>query len=116
MVPVVEDREVLAVAGEVVGETGAGERVGDRVRGEARCPLLAVGHDRRAGRLHPLDRVAARLVLLGDEIVVAGLALVVRGVRLLQAGRSRQRADGLGRDGHDVPNLAAAKRSVCVGH
>ena len=48
VVAVVEDREELAVAGEVVGEAGAGERVGDRVGGEARLALLAVGDDRLA--------------------------------------------------------------------
>jgi hypothetical protein len=51
VVAVVEDREELAVAGEVVGEAGARERVGDRVGGEARLALLAVGDDRLAGLL-----------------------------------------------------------------
>ena len=60
MVPVVEDREELAVAGEVVREAGARERVGDRVGREARLALLAVGDDRLAGRLEALDRVLAR--------------------------------------------------------
>ena len=57
---VVEDREVLAVAGEVVGQPGARERVGDRVGGEARLALLAVGDDRLARRLEaPIESSAA---------------------------------------------------------
>ena len=80
VVAVVEDREELAVAGEVVGQAGAGERVGDRVGGEARLALLAVGDDRLAGLLQAPDRVLGRLVLLGlqrgevDLAVVVGLA------------------------------------------
>ena len=61
---VVEDGEELAVAGEVVGQAGARERVGDRVGGEARLALLAVGDDRLAGRLQALDRVLGGRVLL----------------------------------------------------
>ena len=51
VVAVVEDREELPVAGEIVGQAGAGQRVGDRVGGEARLALLAVGDDRLTGRL-----------------------------------------------------------------
>ena len=60
VVAVVEDREVLAVAGEVVGQPGARERVGDRVGREARLALLAVGDDRLADLLEPADRVLGR--------------------------------------------------------
>jgi len=51
VVAVVEDREELPVARQVVGQTRARERVRDRVRGEAGLPLLAVGDDRLAGLL-----------------------------------------------------------------
>ena len=68
MVAVVEDREELPVAGEVVREAGARERVGDRVGREARLALLAVGDDRLTGLLEALDRVLGRRVLLGLEL------------------------------------------------
>ena len=48
MMAVIEDREELPVPGQVLGQAGAGERVRDRVRREARLPLLAVGDDRLA--------------------------------------------------------------------
>ena len=64
VVAVVEDREELAVAGEVVGQAGAGQRVRDRVGREARLALLAVGDDRLADLLQPPDRVLGRGVLL----------------------------------------------------
>ena len=64
VVTVVEDREELAVAGEMVGQAGARERVGDRVGGEARLPLLTIGDVRLPGLLQPPDRVLRRLVLL----------------------------------------------------
>ena len=66
---VVEDGEELAVAGEVVGQAGAREGVGDRVGGEARLALLAVGDDRLAGRLEALDRVLRGRVLLLPELL-----------------------------------------------
>ena len=84
VVAVVEDREELAVAGEVVGEPGAGERVGDRVGREARLALLTVGHVGLAGLLEPLDRVLRRLVLLGLQLGEVDLAVVVRLEGLLQ--------------------------------
>ena len=77
VVAVVEDREELPVAGEVVGEPGARQRVGDRVGGEARLALLAVGDDRLAGLLQPPDRVLGGGVLLGLQVGAVDLALVV---------------------------------------
>ena len=68
VVAVVEDREELAVPREVVGQARARQRVGDRVRREARLALLPVGHDRLAGRLQPLDRVRRGRVLLGLQL------------------------------------------------
>ena len=65
---VVEDREELPVAGQVVGQTGAGERVRDRVGREARLALLAVGDDRLTDLLEAPDRVLGRGVLLGLEL------------------------------------------------
>ena len=100
VVAVVEDGEELPVAGEVVGQAGARERVGDRVGGEARLALLAVGDDRLARRLQALDRVVGGGVLLGLELVPGDLALVVVGVGLLELHRPRQGTDELGRDGH----------------
>src|SRR6202042_3200354 len=100
VVAVVEDREELAVAGETVGESSTRERVGQVVRREARLALLAIGHDRLAGRLEPLDRVLGRLVLLSLQRVKVDLALVVIGVGLLEPHRTRQRADELSGDGH----------------
>ena len=100
VVAVVEDGEELAVAGEVVGEAGARERVGDRVGGEARLALLAVGDVGLAGLLEPPDRVLGRLVLLGLEGGEVDLAVVVGLVGLLQLHGPGQRSDELGRDGH----------------
>ena len=98
-VPVGKDREVLApVPGQLVGKPGSGQGVGDRVRREARPPLLAVGDDRLAGRLPTLDRVPDRLVLLSFELIVGDLPGVVLAIRLLQLARARQRADRFGRD------------------
>ena len=65
---VIEDREELPVAGEVVRQAGTGQRVGDRVRREARLALLAVGDDRLARGLEPADRVLGRGILLGLEL------------------------------------------------
>jgi hypothetical protein len=94
-----EDREELAsVPGQVVGQPGAGQRVGDGVGGEARPALLAVGDDRRPGLLLVLDRVPDGLVLFGLQLLTADLAGVVLGVRPLQPARAGQRADGLGGD------------------
>jgi hypothetical protein len=42
---IVEDREELSVAREILRESGASEGVGDRVGGKARLALLAVGDD-----------------------------------------------------------------------
>ena len=97
---VVEDREELPVAGEVVGQPGAGQRVGDRVGGEARLALLAVGDDRLAGRLQAPDRVLGGGVLLGLQLLPCDLALVVVRVGLLQLHRPRQRPDELSGNGH----------------
>jgi len=94
-VAVSEDRKVLAsVPGQLVGEPGSGQGVGDRVRGEARPPLLAVGNDRLAGRLPALDGVPDRRVLLGFELIVGDLPGVVLAVRLLQLARARQQPTG----------------------
>ena len=65
MMAVIEDREELPVPGQVLGQAGAGERVRDRVRREARLPLLAVGHDRLARRLQAPDRILGCGILLG---------------------------------------------------
>jgi hypothetical protein len=97
---VVEDGEELAVAGQVVGQAGARQRVGDRIGGEARLALLAVGDDRLAGLLEALDRVLGGRVLLGLQLVPGDLALVVVGVGLLELHRPGQGSDELGRDRH----------------
>ena len=109
VVPVVEDREVLAVAGQVVRETGAGEGVGQRVGREARGALLAVGHDRAPGGLHALDGVPGRGVLLGAELLLGDLAPVIGGDGLLQPHRAGQRADVLGGDGHRRRSPSASR-------
>ena len=100
MVSVVEDREELAIAGEVVGQTRAGQRVGDRVGREARLALLAVGDDRLADALKALDRVGGRLVLLRLEVLERDVALVIGLVGLLELHRARQGTDQLGGDRH----------------
>src|SRR6476646_5890261 len=100
VVAVVEDREELAVAREVVGEAGAGQRVRDRVRGEARLALLAVGDDRLAGRLEALDGVLGGLVLQRLELRPGDLAVVEVLVGVLQLLRTRKRANELGGDRH----------------
>jgi hypothetical protein len=86
-VTVGEDGEVLAaVAGQMVGQPGAGQRVGDRVGGKARPALLSVGDDRLAGGLATFDRVTDGGVLLGFQLGPAGPTRVVTGVGLLQPG------------------------------
>ncbi len=90
-----EDREELPARAEVRSQAGAGQRVGDRVRGEARPPLLAVGDDRLTRRLTALDGVLARRVLEGLEVVLGDVAGVVLGVCLLQLLWTGQGADGL---------------------
>ena len=95
VVTVGEDGEVLpAGPGQMIGQPGACQRVGDRVGGEARPPLLAVGDDRLAGRLQVLDRIRDRLVLLGFQLVVGDLPGVVAAVRLLQPARAGQQPTG----------------------
>ena len=108
MVAVVEDREELPVAGQVVREARAGQRVRDRVRREARLPLLPVGDDRLPDLLEPPDRVRRRLVLLGLQLLPADLAVVVVGVGLLQLHRPRERAHQLRRDRHSASSSMAA--------
>ena len=105
VVAVVEDREELAVAGEVVGEAGAGQRVGDRVGREARLALLAVGDVGLAGLLEALDRVLGGRVLLGLQRGEVDLAVVVGLVGLLQLHRARQGSDELGGDGHPTSSF-----------
>jgi hypothetical protein len=85
MIAVVEDGEVLTVQGEVLGGAGPRQGVREVVRREARLPVLAVGDERLAGRLQPLDRVLSRLVLGGYELLLGDLALVVVGVGFLNA-------------------------------
>ena len=100
VVTVVEDGEELSVAGEVVGEAGAGQRVGDRVGGEARLALLPVGDTGLAGLLEAPDRVLGRLVLLGLQRGEVDLPVVVRLIGLLELHRARQGSHELGGDGH----------------
>jgi hypothetical protein len=42
MMAVLKDGEILAVRGEIVGESSAGQCVGEGIRGETRRALLAV--------------------------------------------------------------------------
>jgi hypothetical protein len=110
MTAVVEDGEELAVAGEVLGEAGPRERVGDRVCREARLALLAVGDDRLAGRLEALDRVLGGLVLQRLELLPRDLAVVEVLVGVLQLLRTRKRAHELGGDRHA---LSSCRGAVC---
>ncbi|HEX4625858.1 MAG TPA: hypothetical protein VH231_15525 [Solirubrobacteraceae bacterium] len=89
VVAVVEDGEELAVAGQVVGQAGAGQRVGDRIGGKARLALFPVGHHRLTRGLQPLDRIFGRLVLLGLQVRELDPALVVVLVGVLQRLRPR---------------------------
>src|ERR1700722_4688463 len=107
-----EDGEVLAPApGQVVGQPGAGQGVGDRVGREARPALLAIGDDRRASPLQVLDRVPYRQVLLGLELVVGDLPGVVLGVRLLQPTWARQRAHRFGGNAGSGPRIVVSHGS-----
>jgi hypothetical protein len=95
-----KDREILAVAGEMLGKPGSGERIGQRIGGKARGALLAVAYDWRACRLHPPDRIETGGVLLQHQLFAGDLAGVVIGECRLQLGRTGQRTDGFGRDRH----------------
>ena len=100
VVAVVEDGEELPVTREVVGQAGARQRVGDRVGGKARLPLLAIGHDRLARVLQAMDRVLGCLVLLSLQVGESDLALVVGLVGVLELLRPGQRPDELGPNRH----------------
>src|SRR3954449_13140121 len=84
---------------EVAGQAGAGKRFGDRVGGEARLALLAVGDDRLAGGLQAPDRVLGGGGLLGLQPLPVDLAVVVVLIGVLQPLGTRQRPHELGRDG-----------------
>ena len=90
---------------------GAGQRVRQRIGGEARPTLLAVGDDRRAGGLQVLDRVLDGRVLLLLERRLVDLALVVGRVGGLQRARAGQGADRLGRDARLGPRVVVAHRT-----
>src|ERR1700733_14728434 len=98
--PVVEDRKELPVARQIGSEARAGERVRQRVCGEARLALLTVGNNRFANPPQSPDRVGGSVVLRRDELLPADRSLVVVGIRLLKLHRSRQRTDELGGNGH----------------
>src|ERR1700739_2247303 len=100
MVSVGENGEVLAVGGQMLGETRAGKRVGDGIGREARHSLLAVGHNGSTGCFHPLDRVKTGSILLSCQLFLGDFAGVITGIGRLQLHRSRERAYRLGRDGH----------------
>jgi len=95
-----KDGEILPVACEVIGKAGSGERVSQRISGEARHALLAVGDDRRARCLHALDRVEASDVLLLRQLLLCDLAGVIIGISGLKLGWPWKRSDGLGWDRH----------------
>jgi len=59
---------------------------GERVRGEARPGLLAVGDDRRSGLLKALDGVAHGLVLDGGKLRIANLAAFTAAIALSSSG------------------------------
>ena len=74
----------------------------DRIRGEALLALLAVGDDRRPGRLELRERVADGVVV---ELVEPGLGEVARGEggeALEQRRGPRDAADRFGWNGHDA--------------
>jgi hypothetical protein len=106
---IVEDGEVLAVEGEVVGGAGPRQGVREVIGRETRLPVLTVGDVRLAGRLQPLDRVLSRRVLRGYELLLGDLALVVIGVGLLQLHRPRQGSNKLSRNRHRHSSLIGNK-------
>ena len=111
VVAVGEDGEELATTGEVVGQARAGQGVRQRIGGEARPTLLAVGDDRRARGLQVLDGVLDGRVLLLLQRRLVDLALVVRRVGGLQRARAGQGADGLRRDASLGPRVVVAHRT-----
>lgn len=112
-VAVGEDREELpALAGEVVGEPGAGQSVGDGVGGERRPALLPVGDDGGAGPFLPLDRIAHRGVLLLLECGLVDLAPVVGRKGVLELLRSGQGPDRFGRDAGRGAGVVVAHRAA----
>ncbi len=108
VVPVGEDGEVLTAAGQVLGQPGPGERVRQRVGGETGPALLAVGNDRRPGRLLPLDRVPDGCVLLGLELLARQRPGVVGGVGVLKFARPRQRSHRLDGDSGTRPRIVSS--------
>src|SRR5215468_7352835 len=100
MVSVGENGEVLSIRGQMLGETRAGERVGDGIGREARDSLLAVRHNGSTGCFHPLDRVKTGSVLLSRQLFLGDFTGVITGISRLQLHRSRKRANRLGRNGH----------------
>ncbi len=111
VVAVGEDGEELPPAGQVVGQARAGQGVRQRIGGEARPTLLAVGDDRRAGGLQVLDGVLDGRVLLLLQRRLVDLPLVVGRVGGLQRARAGQGADRLRRDARLGPRVVVAHRT-----
>src|SRR5262245_2416012 len=84
-----KDREVLPSWSQVLGQSSAGEGVGNRICGEARDSLLAVRDNRRPGRFEALDRIGNRCVLLGFQLGLSYLFGVISRVSQLQLERPR---------------------------
>ena len=81
IVAIGKDREILPSGGKVRRQSGAGERVGDRIGGEARDALLAVGDDRRASRFEALKGIGDGGILLLFQLGLGDLLRVVVRVR-----------------------------------
>ena len=58
IVAIGKDREILPSGGKVRRQSGAGQRVGDRIGSETRDALLAIGDDRRARRFEAFNCVS----------------------------------------------------------
>jgi hypothetical protein len=88
MMTIIEDGEVLAICGKTIGKAGAAEGVCERVGGEGRSTLLAIGDDGVTSSFEILQGVNDGCLLSSMELVFRDFTCVVVRICLLQLGRA----------------------------